>query len=88
MIGLRRKLACRCLITWWIPPEFQLACHLPLCHKETTPNPAHVPWTDGLSLSLGETETQVHRMFTHAFSLCSQGRMVVTWQLLVMFNRV
>lgn len=65
MIDLRRRLACRCLITWWIPPQLQLACHLPLCYKETAPNPAHVPWTNGLSPSLWETETIVHRMPRH-----------------------
>ena len=65
MIGLRRRLVCRCLITWWIPPQLQLACHLSLCHKKTTPNPAHVPWTNGLSPSLWETETIAHRMPRH-----------------------
>ena len=65
VISCRWRLPGRCLISWWIPPQLQLARHFTLGHKQTTPNPAHISWTNGLSPSLGKTKAIIHWVSRH-----------------------
>ena len=65
VISCRRRLPGRCLISWWIPPQLQLARHFTLGHKQTTPNPAHISWTNGLSPFLGKTKAIIRWVSRH-----------------------